>query len=191
MSGRGKQRAGNTAMGIAAALMVAAILAAFITAIWAPGRAEEEEPEYITLYVLCKPTSFVNVREFPKKRGTIVGRLECGDEVLTLREKRGKYLKIYGPAFDASEEWVHGGYLTEDQPEIWPEGKAYKVIGKGRVAVRRYVRGKRRVWTQPGKTVTVYAMTAEWALTNRGYIQTEYLEAAEEPETEIKLPDAA
>ena len=149
-----------------------------------PAEAEEPEPNYTTMYVLCKPNSFVNVREFPKKNGKPAGRLECGDEVLTLGEKRGQFMKIYGPTFEAGELWIHAGYLTEEKPEIFEDGKEYTVIGKGRVALRRYIRGQRRAWTRPGKTLKVYAITSEWALTNRGFIRSEYLEAKDEDEPE-------
>ena len=140
----------------------------------------EEEPDYQTLYVMCKPKSFVNVRAFPKKNATEVGRVECGDEVLTLGEKRGKYIRIYDPAFESGDCWIHRGYLTEEKPEIYPEGNTFTIQAKGRVAVRRYIKGARRVWIRPGKAVTVYAITKEWALTNRGYIKTEFLEEAAE-----------
>ena len=161
-------------------LRILCVLAALALVLWiahAIGAvAEEPEPNYQTLYVMCKPKSFVYVRPFPKKGDETAGRVECGDEVLTLGEKRGKYIKIYSPSFDSAECWVHRGYLTEEKPEIFEDGKTFVIRAKGRVAVRRYIRGARRVWIQPGKTVTVYAMTSEWTLTNRGYIKTEFLE---------------
>ena len=132
---------------------------------------------------MCRPKSFVNVREFPKKKAKEVGRLECGDEVLTLNEKRGKFVKIYGPTFECGTCWVHRGYLTEEKPEIFEDGKTFVIRAKGRVAVRRYIRGARRVWIRPGKTVKVYAMTSEWVLTNRGYIQREFVEEVQEEES--------
>ena len=168
----------------AAAILLAMIMSILYAAGWA-----EEEPEYQTLYVVCKPSSFVNVRAYPKKKGDEVGRLECGDQILTLGERRGQYVKIYGWTFESQDCWVHGGYLTEDEPEIWPEGKEYVIRAGGRVAVRRYMRGKRRVWIYPGKTVKVYAMTREWALTNRGYIKTEFLEEKAQEDNKARTAD--
>jgi hypothetical protein len=152
------------------------VLAALAAAVWIAGALGEEEPDYQTLYVMCRPKSFVNVREFPKKKAKVIGRLECGDEVLTLNEKRGKFIKIYAPTLEGGTRWVHRGYLTDEKPEVYEDGKACTVKAKGRVALRRYIKGARRAWIRPGKTLTVYAMTSEWALTNRGFIMTEYLE---------------
>ena len=163
-------------------LRILCILAALAAVIWIAHAIGEEEPEpdYQALYVMCKPKSFVNVRPFPKKKGEPVGRIECGEEVLTLGEKRGKYIKIYSPTFDSADCWVHRGYLTEEKPEVFEYGKTFVIRAKGRVAVRRYIRGARRVWIRPGKMVMVYAMTSEWVLTNRGYIQREFVEEVQE-----------
>lgn len=172
-------------------LRILCILAALAAVIWIAHAIGEEEPEpdYQTLYVMCRPKSFVNVREFPKKKAKEVGRLECGDEVLTLNEKRGKFVKIYGPTFECGTCWVHRGYLTEEKPEIFEDGKTFVIRAKGRVAVRRYIRGARRVWIRPGKTVKVYAMTSEWVLTNRGYIQREFVEEVQEETGRCKFAE--
>ena len=168
---------------------IAALLLAIVMAMMYAAGLAEKEPEYQTLYVMCKPKSFVYVRPFPKKSEETAGRVECGDEVLTLGEKRGKYIKIYSPSFDSAECWVHRGYLTEEKPEIYEDGKQFVIHAKGRVAVRRYIRGSRRVWIQPGKTVTVYAMTSEWVLTNRGYIQREFVEEVQEETGRCKFAE--
>ena len=174
-------------------LRILCILAALAAVIWIAHAIGEEEPEpdYQALYVMCKPKSFVNVRPFPKKKGEPVGRIECGEEVMTLGEKRGKYIKIYSPTFDSADCWVHRGYLTEEKPEIFEDGKTFVIRAKGRVAVRRYIRGARRAWIKPGKTLTVYAITSEWALTNRGFIMTEYLEEVESEQVYDGAADAA
>ena len=172
-------------------LRLLCILAVLAAVIWITDSLGEEEPDYQTLYVMCRPKSFVNVREFPKKKAKEVGRLECGDEVLTLNEKRGKFVKIYGPTFECGTCWVHRGYLTDEKPDIYEDGKAYTVKAKGRVALRRYIRGARRAWIKSGKTLTVYAITSEWALTNRGFIMTEYLEEVESEQVYDGAADAA
>ena len=170
-------------------LRILCILTALAAVIWIADSLGEEEIDYQTLYVMCMPKSFVNVREFPKKKAKEVGRLECGDEVLTLNEKRGKFVKIYGPTFECGTCWVHRGYLTEEKPEIFEDGKTFAIRAKGRVAVRRYIRGARRVWIRPGKTVKVYAMTSEWVLTNRGYIQREFVEEVQEETGRCKFAE--
>ena len=157
------------------AALLAAIL--LITAILTGAAGGEEE--YYTLYVICRPDSFVYVREHPKKTAKEAGYLECGTKVLTMGERRGQYMRIYEPTFEGGEYWIHAGYLVEDEPQIL-KGQLYQVTSKGRVALRRFVNGPRRAWIKPGKTLKVYAITDEWALTNRGFIRREYIEEVEE-----------
>ena len=45
------------------------LLMLLLSAMLCAAEAEEPEQNYTTMYVLCKPNSFVNVREFPKKNG--------------------------------------------------------------------------------------------------------------------------
>lgn len=156
------------------------LIAVVVAVAWIAHALGEEEPDYQMLYVICKPKSHVNAREFPKKGARTAGRLECGDEVLTLGERRGRYLKIYGPSFESADVWIHAGYLVEDKPEIYEKGVEGTIIGKGRVALRRYVRGQRRAWIRPGKKVKVYVVTDEWVLTNHGYIKREFVEIKQE-----------
>lgn len=163
------------------AVLCAAIIALALA--WAAAGTEENDDDYQTRYVICNPKSFVNVRSAAKKNAQEVGRLECGDVVYTLGEKKGQYVKIYTTSFESTEGWIHRGYLVEEKPER-TGGKTYTVRAKGRVALRRYVNGSRRAWINPGKTVEVYVIAGEWALTNRGFIRTEYLEKQEAPEAE-------
>lgn len=161
-------------------ILFTAAVAGILIALRDVGLAEGEEPVYSRMYVICRPDGYVNIRALPKKKSEAVGWLDCGEEVLTMGEQKGPYLKIYKSSIEAAEGWVHTGYLTEGTVEAWPEGKKFTVEATGRVALRRTVNGPRRAWVKPGKRLTVYAASAEWALTNRGFIMREYLEEAEE-----------
>ena len=162
-------------------LRILCIIAVVAAVVWvAHAIGEEDEPEYQTFYVICKPKSHVNAREFPRKTAKIAGRLECGDAVLTLGERYGRYMKIYGPTFESPDVWIHAGYLVENEPEIYKDGIKGIIRANGRVSVRRFVRGQRRAWIRPGKQVTVYVVSDDWILTNRGYIQREFVEIEQE-----------
>ena len=161
---------------ICALVLAAAVLLAALAAF----AEEDDADQFYTLYVICKPDSYVNVREFPKKNALQAGRVECGDEVETKGEKRGQYLKVYISGIEAGEGWIHRGYLVEEVPEVYRDGIPGEIRAKGRVAVRRFVDGPRRVWISPGKQVKIYALSDEWALTNRGFIRREFIEIWEE-----------
>ena len=50
------------------------------------------------------------------------------------------------------------------------------IVAEGRVAARKWIEGPVARWIQPGETVTVFWMSSEWAVTDRGYIRSEYID---------------
>ena len=131
--------------------------------------------EEVKCYVICRPGSYVCVRNQPKKGGTEAGRFDCGDYVITDGIEKNGYLHILGAM--EGDGWIYKGNIVPDQPVI--ERKQMRISSNWNVACRRCVKGKRNGYLQNGDTVTVYAMSEEWAVTNRGYIMTEFLEADE------------
>lgn len=132
-----------------------------------------------TAWIICKPDSFVNVRQTPNKRGTEIGRLELGDQItLTGRTKNG-FSECEGMHFESTTGWIFTGYLVDEEPEQIP-GTIYRNSGNGRTALRRWVNGPRRAWAKNGDTFRVYAKTETWALTSKGFIRTEYIDPEEE-----------
>ena len=124
-------------------------------------------------YIICKPESHVNARNTPKKGGSIVGRFECGDYVRTDGRKKNGYAHLIDCSFEQTEAWVSERYLVKDQPYI---GEWHTVVmGCGRVAARRNVDGKRLRWLNPGTGVTIYVLSKEWCITNRGFIRSAFL----------------
>lgn len=125
------------------------------------------------VFILCDPRTPVNVRASPKKGTDIVGRLDFGDWIETDGEERNGFLHVYGIG-EAGEGWLYSGYVVEDQPhkvERW----AY-VDATGRVKSYRWIGGKRLKWLTVGSRVKVYGRSEEWAVTNKGYVRTAYLE---------------
>jgi hypothetical protein len=126
-------------------------------------------------YILCnpKPTNHVAIRRNPRKGSEETGRLDCGDRIYTDGRKLNGYIHILGMTEDG-EGWVHQGYVVDDEPVIEKCGAT--VAANGRVKARRYINGKRIAWLDVCTELTVYARSEEWAVTNRGYVQTKYLE---------------
>lgn len=124
-------------------------------------------------FILCKPGSGVNARILPKKGSEVVGHYDCGDYFETDGKVKRGFMHMIDCSLEVSEAWITTRYLVEDQPVIME--MRVIVIGSGRVAARRWVNGKRIAWLKPGQEVTVYAWSKEWAVTNKGYVQTKYL----------------
>lgn len=124
-----------------------------------------------TVYVLCQPNSFVYAREFPKMGAKVAGYVDLGESLETTGERRNGFVQVYGT--EAGTCWVYAGFLTAYPVTV--ETVQTQVISKGRVACRRYINGTRRKWLKNGTEITIFARSAEWSITNQGFIQTQYL----------------
>lgn len=129
------------------------------------------EDEY---FIICDPKSHVCVRRSPKRSGEESGRLEFGDKVWADGKKQNGFLHCVGINNEWGEGWVYKGNLVEDEPVKF-NGKA-TVVGKGKVFCRRCVNGAKHGSLKNGTEVKVLAYSNEWAVTNKGYIKTEFLE---------------
>lgn len=154
------------------AALLAMLIAVVIFAAVAIARASGEDLRY---WVLCK--SYVHLRMRPDKDSTEVGRLDCGESFLTDGEKRNGWIHV----IDAGDCdcWVYSGYVVTEQPEAVFDN--YICVANRQVACRRWVDGPRidgRLgWLKNGNAVSVFWIAGDWALTSRGYIRTEWLEA--------------
>lgn len=126
------------------------------------------------VFILCNPKTSVNVRKTPKTKSEITGRLEFGDWVNTDREEKNGFLHVYGITEDG-EGWVFAGYVVDDEPIRTVNTRA-NINASGRVMAYRWIDGKRNCWLKVSERVTVYGISSEWSVTNRGYIRTKYLE---------------
>lgn len=123
-----------------------------------------------TVYVLCQPDSFVYIRQFPKKGAEMAGYAELGDALETDGIKKNGYLLVYGFEGDA---WISTGFVTWNPVTIFT--LKTQINSKGRVACRRAINGTRRKWLKDGEKVVIYAFSDDWAVTDKGFVQTQYL----------------
>lgn len=126
--------------------------------------------ETYTVYVLCQPDSFVYVRQFAKRDAQEAGFAYLGDELTTDGTKRNGFLHVSG--FEGGG-WIYAGFVTE-YPITVIKAET-QIDSKGRVACRRYINGTRRKWLKNGQKVLIFAFAQDWAITNQGFIQTQYL----------------
>ena len=124
-----------------------------------------------TGYILCQPNSFVNARLFPVRGAEVAGRLELGDSVETDWVRKNGFVLVYG--FEAGEVWVHSGFITTNPVTV--ETVVTSVASKGRVACRRAIKGTRRKWLENGAKITVYGYSQDWSVTDKGFVQTQFL----------------
>lgn len=124
-----------------------------------------------TVWVLCQPGSYVNIRSRPSGRSDAVGYADCGEAFDTDGISKNGFLHVYA-SIENGEGWISKGYLVYEKPAFI--SRKMTVSGRGRVNARKTINGKRRCWVKPGDVVTVYWI-AEWAVTSKGFIKTEYL----------------
>ncbi len=141
---------------------------------------EYEEAGYVKVWVVCQPDSYVNVREFAKKRSEAVAMGELGDWFWSDMKTKNGFIHVYG-WFEAGDGWINKGYVVYDEPE--PVDGCYRISSNGRVACRRTIGGNRRCWAYCDDIVMVYWKTDEWAVTNMGFIKTEFINFGMEVES--------
>lgn len=126
-------------------------------------------------YVICDPTSSVNVHYTPEKKGIVCGYFECGNEVILDGKKKGDWVHVVNVSGEWDEGWIHKGYITAGPIVIETcDGYAYK-----KVHVRNNVGGKIKTTLKQGEPITVYAYSLDydgWAVTNKGYIMARYID---------------
>lgn len=124
-----------------------------------------------TRYVLVR--SELNVRGKASLGSEIHGRLFAGDRVNVARTYKDWCFLEDLPSEEGCG-WVSSTYLVAE-PVTQYDGNPAIISANGRVAVRKTINGERTQWVHPGDTVSVYAMSETWSVTDRGYIKTEYL----------------
>ena len=125
------------------------------------------------MFILCRPTTEINVRLSPKFGAEIIGHLYLGSVVHPDGKKKNGFVHVVDLGFECMEGWIYGGLLVSTPPEA--REQRMQIQANGRVAARQYINGKRNKWLRSGKEVVVYAISQEWSITDCGYIQTEFL----------------
>lgn len=134
----------------------------------------DESDEYIEGYIICKPNDYINMRENPTKQSNVIGYLYAGYRVYLDGKQKNGFMHCVNVGLEMNEGWVHKGYIVYDEPEFINQKAT--VISAGRLAVRNCVNGKRIRWLKPYTSVKVYYMSADWSITNYGFVKSEYLE---------------
>ena len=129
------------------------------------------ETVYATGYILCK--DYVIIRQWASRHATEIGQLDPCDTVEIDGKTKDGFAHIVAPM----DGWVWAGYITFSEPQkIDAPGV---VTAKKRVAARRWCDGPNvdsKPWLISGSEVRIYWMCDDWALTNRGYVKSEWLE---------------
>lgn len=131
------------------------------------------EPITEQVWVLCDPESYVTLRTGPGKNKPEFGGGLCGAEYWTDGKTQNGFLHILEVPAEESEGWVSARYIVYDRPVEVNERRV--ITGDGRVACRKWVNGKIKSWVMPGDEITVYWMSASWAVTSRGYIKSDFI----------------
>ena len=144
------------------------------------GTADAEEGIMGRCWVMCSPKTEdgrqneILIRERPGRKANVVGTVVGGDRLTTDWQEKDGWIHVVDLASEAGEGWIFEGYVVFAEPRR-VDGEMTICRG-GRVACRKWIDGKRKAWAKPGETVTVYWKTGEWAVTDRGYIQSMFLE---------------
>ena len=124
-------------------------------------------------WVICDPESYVNIRAGTGKKHVEIGGTTCGTRLMTDSIEKNGYLHVVDLNAEEEEGWINMRHIVFDEPhEVM---KTCVIVSNARVACRKGVNGKITRWVKNGDNVFVYWMSASWAVTNRGYIQSRYI----------------
>ena len=156
---------------------ILALLAAFAliaSMIFASGISWAEEGT-TTMWILCQPGDYVHARSGASTRRESLGRLVTGDHVEVDGRVKDGFAHVARLALEEDEGWIYAGYLIEEEPKD-ARGMVFTICANGRVACRKYIDGPRRCWVVDGSQVKVYGYTSQWAVTNKGFVRTEFVD---------------
>lgn len=159
---------GRVCVLIAALIMVFSIL-------WMYGDAYGEEEELTEYWVLCQPDSYVTIRSGPDKKYGGEGRAYAGDNFFSDGVKKGKYIHMVHVSNEIGEGWISDQYLTVFEPEVYEESEI-RTVNVKTLNCRTCIGGSRRGVLKKGAQVKVYLMSDDWSVTNKGYIQSKFLD---------------
>lgn len=131
------------------------------------------EGQTVRAWILCQPKDYVNARTAPSTKSESIGILETGYEF----EIDGKTKNGFAHAIvslESESAWIHAGYIVFDEPKDL-KGALRHIRSDGRVAARKRIGGERRCWVNDGDVVKVYYQSAEWSVTDKGFIKTEFI----------------
>lgn len=156
-------------------LLIAALTGILIgSVIGLMATAEERLTE---AWVLCQPDSWINIRARANSHSQNEGTLISGDRIWVDGLTENGYAHCDNMTTEAGEGWVHTGYIVFDEPkDIY---RICKIRSNGRVACRRTIDGDRRCWVVNGSEVNIFQVAGDWAVTDKGFIQSKFINLEE------------
>ena len=152
-------------------LLIISVIVCILAVFQDVGLAESDTED---VWVLCTYESFVNIREHPRKSSFAFGGVTCGTRLKTDGKVKGDYLHVVDVPAEESEGWISKQFIVHSEPVRMTQPAT--VVSNGRLAARKGIGGKVQYWMNPMDTLTIFWWTDEWCLTNKGYVQTEFLE---------------
>jgi len=131
--------------------------------------------EVVECWVLCQPDSSVNLREKPKKTSFAFSEAEMCDKFYTDGKVKNGYLHLVNVPAETTEGWISNSYIVYDEP-YKPLFNERCIISTSRVAARRTIGGKVRIWLHDGDVIKVFAISNEWCVTNQGFVKTQFID---------------
>ena len=129
-------------------------------------------------WVLCQPDSWINIRAKANSHSQNEGMLISGDRIWVDGQTKNGFAHCDNMTTEAGEGWVHAGYIVFEEPKV--VNRICQIDSNGRVACRRTIDGDRRCWVVDGSEVYVYMASGEWSVTDKGFIQTKYIDLEDE-----------
>lgn len=126
----------------------------------------------VTAWVMCQPGDYVNCRPGPSRKGDSIGRLETGYRLEVTGKTKNGFAQCH-VSLEQETGWVHAGYIVFQEP-VWID-KDMTITTESRVAVRKWKDGERTKWMYSGDAIHIYWKADGWAVTNRGWVQTQYI----------------
>ena len=149
--------------------------------------AQAEDTVVYYCWAMCQPDSEVTIREFPKKKSDPVGAVSAGTLLMTDGVEKNGWTHLVNVPNETGEGWIHNGYIVDQ--EVVKNGHIYPIKSEGRVACRKFIGGDVRRWVHNNDDVTVYFVSSEWCVTNKGFIQTKYVYFSGQIDIENMNPD--
>lgn len=131
------------------------------------------ESDLYDAWVLCQPNDYINVRMNASRKSQIVGYADAGDPIQVDGTVKNGYVLCYGIG-DMGSGWIHSGYVVYDEPERVT--CTATVVSRGKLAARKYIKGKVRKWLHNLDELRVFWISTDWTVTNEGFVRTEFLE---------------
>ena len=131
------------------------------------------EGQTVRAWIMCQPKDYVNARMGPSTKSDSIGMLETGYEFEIDGKTKNGFAHAY-VSLEADQAWIHSGYIVFSEP-INMGGAKRTIRADGRVACRKRIGGERRCWVNDGDVVRVYYQSDEWSVTDKGFIQTQYI----------------